>query len=233
VASQFQNRLIGTIIVVAVGVIFLPDLFSGKTADEGTFSSIPLQPVFTRDSTQKNVLSDKSMALTPSLAKNTKGEKTETSFGSLSNTPTQLTVHDKTVAPITADMATAKLVKPIVKTATDVSSKPKLDAVANGTKTTTTDPKATVKSPFDVLKGGWSIQLGTFRNTKNAMELVTTLEKAGYPAHTIPSIPTSGQLTKVMIGPNLSKAVLENDIAPLAKLTGLTGKLVTFNALNP
>ena len=44
-ASQFQNRLIGTIILVTVGVIFLPDLFDGqKQHYKEQFESIPLQP---------------------------------------------------------------------------------------------------------------------------------------------------------------------------------------------
>ncbi len=230
-ASQFQNRLIGTIIVVAVGVIFLPDLFSGKTADKGTFASIPLQPVVSTQSVQSQDSGDKTAVLKSSTATSLKGEAADNSFGSLSNTPTKLNVHDKTV-DVMAEKA-AVLPQTVKATTKTPSSKVASNATEDKIKTTTTASKAEVKSPFDVLKGGWSIQLGTFRNAKNAMALVTKLEQAGYPAHTIPSAPSSGDLIKVMVGPNLSKAVLENDLAPLTKLTGLTGKLVTFNALNP
>ncbi|WP_319784018.1 SPOR domain-containing protein [Oceanisphaera sp. IT1-181] len=44
-ATQFQQRLIGTVIIVAIGVIFLPDLLSGKkqlVPDEAV--TIPLRP---------------------------------------------------------------------------------------------------------------------------------------------------------------------------------------------
>ena len=44
-ATQFQQRLIGTVIIVAIGVIFLPDLLSGKkqlAPDEAV--TIPLRP---------------------------------------------------------------------------------------------------------------------------------------------------------------------------------------------
>jgi len=45
VASKFQSRLVGTIILVAIGVIFLPDLFDGKKQHyQEQFASIPLQP---------------------------------------------------------------------------------------------------------------------------------------------------------------------------------------------
>lgn len=34
-ASKFQNRLVGTIILVAIGVIVLPDVLDGKNALQG------------------------------------------------------------------------------------------------------------------------------------------------------------------------------------------------------
>jgi len=45
VASKFQNRLIGTVILVSVGVVVLPDIFDGqKEHYKEEFASIPLQP---------------------------------------------------------------------------------------------------------------------------------------------------------------------------------------------
>ncbi|UTM56535.1 SPOR domain-containing protein [Photobacterium sp. CCB-ST2H9] len=44
-ASKFQSRLVGTIVLVAIGVIFLPDFFDGKKQHfQEQFASIPLQP---------------------------------------------------------------------------------------------------------------------------------------------------------------------------------------------
>ncbi len=44
-ASKFQNRLVGTIILVALGVIVLPGLLDGKKKHyEDEFASIPLIP---------------------------------------------------------------------------------------------------------------------------------------------------------------------------------------------
>lgn len=43
--SQFHNRLAGTIILVSLGVIILPDLFDGKKISfDETAQAIPLQP---------------------------------------------------------------------------------------------------------------------------------------------------------------------------------------------
>ncbi len=44
-ASQFQNRLIGTVILVSLGVIFIPDLLKGKRIDtREPVASVPLRP---------------------------------------------------------------------------------------------------------------------------------------------------------------------------------------------
>ncbi|QFI54609.1 cell division protein DedD [Aeromonas simiae] len=46
-ASQFQNRLVGTVILVALVVIFLPDLLDGnkqQEVEEESFAKIPLRP---------------------------------------------------------------------------------------------------------------------------------------------------------------------------------------------
>ena len=46
--SSFQHRLVGTIILVAVGIIFLPDLLDGqKVAYRENTASIPLRPSLT------------------------------------------------------------------------------------------------------------------------------------------------------------------------------------------
>ncbi len=45
-ASKFQSRLVGTIILVAVGVIVLPDVLDGKKEHyQEDLASIPIKPV--------------------------------------------------------------------------------------------------------------------------------------------------------------------------------------------
>ncbi|MGL5907960.1 MAG: SPOR domain-containing protein, partial [Shewanella sp.] len=45
-SSQFHNRLVGTVVLVALGVIFLPDILDGKKdRKEEQFAEIPLRPM--------------------------------------------------------------------------------------------------------------------------------------------------------------------------------------------
>lgn len=47
-SSQFHNRLVGTVVLVALGVIFLPDILDGKKErQEEQFAEIPLRPTLT------------------------------------------------------------------------------------------------------------------------------------------------------------------------------------------
>ncbi|UJF18775.1 SPOR domain-containing protein [Vibrio sp. SS-MA-C1-2] len=49
-ASHFQSRLVGTIILVAIGIIVLPDLFDGKKQTyQEEFNEIPLQPAISQE----------------------------------------------------------------------------------------------------------------------------------------------------------------------------------------
>lgn len=49
-SSPFQRRLAGTIILVAIGVIVLPDLFDGKKKSyQEEFASIPIKPELSKD----------------------------------------------------------------------------------------------------------------------------------------------------------------------------------------
>ncbi|WP_394210656.1 SPOR domain-containing protein [Enterovibrio calviensis] len=46
-ATQFQNRLVGTLILVSLGVIFLPDVFDGEKAHyQESYQAIPLREDF-------------------------------------------------------------------------------------------------------------------------------------------------------------------------------------------
>ena len=256
--SKFQSRLIGTVILVAICVIFLPDIFDGKKpVDQTAFASIPLQPsVDTKTASLVSINGDKvddaSMGslpkdpvqvdmntvnaakktasdpgvVAPDVKKGTDGVSTAIEKNSTSSSPALATV------PITA-----------LKVATKTSlqkedlSKPTSASVTNNTTVESTVKAPVVSeeksSPFDVLKGGWVIQLGSFRQGVNATNLVAKLKKAGYQAHTVPNNPQKGEIVKVIVGPNLSKFEMTKELESLFKMTGLKGQLQKFDPLNP
>lgn len=79
----------------------------------------------------------------------------------------------------------------------------------------------------------WTIQLGAFENKANINTLLKKLNKAGFRAHTIPKVVMDGQLTRVFVGPDVSKGKLESNLPRLKSLTGLNGKLIPFSPIEP
>lgn len=79
----------------------------------------------------------------------------------------------------------------------------------------------------------WTIQLGAFENKENINALLKKLSKAGFRAHTIPKVVMDGQLTRVFVGPDVSKEKLESKLPRLKSLTSLNGKLVPFSPIEP
>ncbi|MBY6197792.1 SPOR domain-containing protein [Vibrio hangzhouensis] len=80
-ASKFQSRLVGTIVLVAVGVIILPDLLDGKKLHyKEEFASIPLKPEISAEVDSFEVL------------------EPEEDTSVLPDSPVQATVGDETVA---------------------------------------------------------------------------------------------------------------------------------------
>ncbi|WP_318443930.1 cell division protein DedD [Photobacterium leiognathi] len=221
-ASQFQNRLIGTIILVTVGVIFLPDLFDGqKQHYKEQFASIPLQPKV-GDQKEQAQIPDPETANTelpkePVTVTVDNGKETVSSSHA-DDDETYTVEEDKTAQPA-KPVAPVEQPKPVVKPQPKPAEKPA--------------PKPATVSNSDLKNSGWMIQLGTFGNFKNASALVAKLRLNGYQAHLLPKNAQPGQYVKVVVGPDLSKDKLLAKIDDLKKLTGLSGKLYQFNPIKP
>ncbi|MCD9467675.1 cell division protein DedD [Photobacterium iliopiscarium] len=215
-ASQFQNRLIGTIILVAVGVIFLPDFFDGKKEHyKEEFASIPLQPKMGGESEAKTIPepenADVVLPQEPVTATTDKPVSTD------DETYTIEADNNVTAEPQIKPQHNIKHeVKPIVK--------PVVKPVEKS--------KPVIKTPVTT-SSAWVIKMGTFGNFDNANALVAKLRLNGYQAQMIPRNAKPGQYVKVVVGPDVSKAKLTGQIAELKKITGLNGKLNRFDAINP
>ena len=214
-ASQFQNRLIGTIILVAVGVIFLPDFFDGKKEHyKEEFASIPLQPKMGGESEAKTIPEpEKSDVVLPQEPVTATADKP---ISTGDETYTIEADNNVTAEPQVKPQHNIKHeVKPIVKP-TPVVKK----------------PTPVVKKPTPATHSAWVIKMGTFGNFDNANALVAKLRLNGYQAQMIPRNAKPGQYVKVVVGPDVSKAKLTGQIAELKKITGLNGKLNRFDAIN-
>ncbi|TKB02389.1 SPOR domain-containing protein [Alteromonas portus] len=202
--SALKNRLVGTIIVVALAVIFLPDFLDGKKqTNREPFASVPANPPKKPIVEPESFPSERvAKAAVPAIE-----IQDETAL-------------DDDLGPSgagensTSDEATVAKA-PAVKTFEEEDKLASQTVV--DTKSTTADDDA-----------GWVIQLGSFRHEKNVKALLAKLEKAGYRAFSRKIQTSSGPLNKVFVGPDLDKKKLESALPHLKELTSLKGKVTTF-----
>lgn len=178
--NRFQNRLVGVVVIVALGVLFLPDLLNGKKQrQEETFTEIPLKPVLTDTALPEQAYDVVSTDLDKKVAQAQAAPDPE----------------PETLAP---KKATAPQVKP---------------------------------EKSSLSKSAWTLRLGSFNNAKNVTALVERLRKQGFNAYTLPSKPIDGKLTKVFVGPDVSKDKLLNLQSDIEKLTQLKGRVEPYNPI--
>jgi len=212
-STPFQNRLVGTIIIAAAVIIFLPGLLDGKKKSNQTdFEAIPTAPAFTGKMTKKTFSEDKlvlkkqavlvdEQALDESLTKTSNSSTSREKWKQTKVTPAakpEIMVENSTVKKAAARISAI--------------NKPKLG----------TQPAKAVN------KEAWVIQLGSFKHKKNVAELLAKLKKNGYTAFTKPIKTKQGSLTKVFVGPQLIQSSLAKQIPALKKLTNVQGKVARF-----
>lgn len=86
-------------------------------------------------------------------------------------------------------------------------------------------------SVTDKVQKGWTLQLGSFKNSTNVTALVEQLRHSGFDAYTIPSTPQAGKITKVFVGPDITKQRIEQLKPRVEKLTHLKGRIIPFDPL--
>ncbi|MFS1439268.1 SPOR domain-containing protein [Shewanella sp. 10N.286.48.A6] len=205
-SGQFQNRLVGTIVIVALGVIFLPDLLDGKKQRQvEEFTEIPLRPVITEQASDQigegytpETFEVEEIAATQDLAQ--VSEKTSTTPATKTDSGTKSVTSANTATALTAVTSKPETVKSAIKQAQPI-------------------------------KAGFTLQLGGFNNAKNVEGLVQKLRTNGFTAYTLPTKPIDGSLTKVFVGPELSADKLKSYQQKIQKITSLQGKIVQYNPL--
>ncbi|MBF1995963.1 cell division protein DedD [Serratia symbiotica] len=209
-ASKFQNRLVGTVILVALGVIILPGLLDGKKKHyEDEFAAIPLVPK-PGDVEENTMLPPVTQ---PLLAPPTVGAEALVEHQLAPEVAVQQAGHQNTPPPVHKPMPlpTPVDVKP------DLMPKPKPAPVQKSVK-----EQAPVGQAYVV-------QLGALKNAARVDEIVASLRLSGYRVFTVPSTPVQGQLTRIYVGPDASKQKLQSSLSALNAISGLSGQVKPYS----
>ncbi|HIE5766398.1 cell division protein DedD [Proteus sp. GOKU] len=218
-ASKFQNRLVGAVVLVAVGVIFLPALLDGdKKYNEDQFASIPLVPKPGDEQEIESIapIEQTSVPSTPSEGAS-EGMLSEAVTGV--EQPTVTTPEPPAVVPVTPP------VQPPQQPTQQPTPTPEPPAVVTPPVQPPAPPVQETKPP----KGeAWVVQLGALKNAAKVEEIIAKMHFSGYPVYTVPARPVAGQVTRIYIGPSASKSELQAILPHLKELTGLQGEVRAY-----
>lgn len=93
------------------------------------------------------------------------------------------------------------------------------------------DETAQAITPKLIHEKAWSIQLATFGNVQNAMDLQHKLREAGYSAYTIQSFHKDKLFTRVLVGPQLDHLAAERLMKKLEEAYKVQAMVVPFDPI--
>ncbi len=224
VEPNIKNRVTGAIVLVALGVIFLPLILDGQKKNQILESQIPEKPikgeiilVKVDDIQSKSEASSNDNVTTGETSSESKiSENNSAKKNTQKNQPAKTTTKQTEIA----------------------ESAPKKDDSKTKTDKTHSKPDVIVSKPVEERRSrpnykaaAYVIQLGSFGNKTNANKLANKLKKANYKAYLSNGKSNGKTIYRVLVGPILKRNQAESKISGITKLTGLKPIIVTYDPL--
>ncbi|BBT91627.1 cell division protein DedD [Enterobacter mori] len=226
-ASKFQNRLTGTIVLVALGVIILPGLLDGqKKHYQDEFAAIPLVPK-PGDRDEPDMLPAATQALPAQPPEGAAEEVRAGDAAAPSLDPSRLAANNTIeIDPMPVEQPKAvEKPKPVEKP----QPKPQRDKAAEQLAAASETPPPAKQDAAPTGKA-YVVQLGALKNADKVNEVVSKLRGAGYRVYTSPSTPVQGKITRILVGPEASKDKLKGSLGELKQISGLSGVVMNYSA---
>lgn len=198
-----KRRVVGTIVLLALALIILPQLFDGEGSYQPQVQSrIPERPIITLlpepQQVRPAMVGD---SQSPSVTAEAQDESTEPSLSTEASLSTQ------------ASMPTGRAVSDNASEPAEVSSEARSEASAT-TVSTETASRPTLNASG--LPEGWVVQLGTFGDIDNASKLLADLLAKGYKAYERRSVRDAREMSTILVGPVIDRAEADRLLAELA-----------------
>ncbi len=190
-----KQRIVGSVVLIALALIFLPIVFDGEGSYDTQISSrIPdvpeIEPFTVAEPTR------------PVIQANQPDFATEESSERDTNTE-QAQQESVEIAPENTELPNESVAEVVTSEPSYVRQAPELGP--------------------DGLPAGWSVRLGTFSDSDNAAALLDRLLDANYKAYSRTLQRDQGALTAIYVGPWLDRARVDNYLAELQTRFNLAG----------
>ena len=233
-ASKFQNRLVGTIVLVALGVIILPGLLDGqKKHYQDEVAAIPLVPK-PGDRDEPDMLPAATQALPAQPPEGAAEEVRAGDAAAPSLDPSRIPVNsnsfDDAQEPVVAPKPQPQP-KPQAQPQTQPKAQPQSPKPVEKPQQQTvaqTPPAKPAEIPAPTGKA-YVVQLGALKNADKVNEIVGKLRSSGFKVYTSPSTPVQGKITRILVGPDASKDKLKGQLGDLKQISGLSGVVMGYS----
>lgn len=231
--NSVKYRLVGTIVVLVVGLVILPPLLKAPLPELVLEEHIPPQPdrpegldveMKQHDWTIGDVLADTKKP-DYSVLDESANDGQQNANSDQEEEPSNSEQASAQIASVESDTETAEISK------SDASEKPAEQ------KNTVADKKeaSPIKQPLVDIKFdetgaplAWTIQVGSFSNNANAKRLEAALLDKGYKAQIRTT--SDAKLTRVYVGPSMNKKALEKEKRAIESAFNLKSSIVRYRA---
>jgi len=204
----------GTIVLVALGVIVLPGLLDGqKKHYQDEFAAIPLVPK-PGDRDEPDMLPAATQAL-PAQPPEGAAEEVRAGDAAAPSLDASRQAANNSEIDVAPEPVVTPKPKPVSKPQPREEEPPK---------------KVEEEKPVAPTGKAYVVQLGALKNADKVNEVVGKLRGAGYRVYTSPTTPVQGKITRILVGPDASKDKLKNSLGELKQISGLSGVVMNYSA---
>lgn len=197
-----KQRIVGTVVLLALALIFLPIIFDGQGSYQAPVSSrIPETPIIS--------ILPEPIQSRPVIVGNV--ETLEADEPSVATTVSLIT---EVVEPVKAPVPAAV----VQESASDVEI----------SESTAVFSREVPQLSDAGLPQGWVVRLGSFSDSENASNLVTRLQDSGYKAYSRSMRSDQGALIGVFVGPWLDRGLVNEYQQKLQEEFSLAGLVVRY-----
>lgn len=214
---RLKQRLVGASVLVALVVIFVPELFDDRSSPSPTVNELPLAP---------KEFSSRIVPLVEGELSAPGADESGTGETPMGPAPVEEPLEAVKSDPVEPGEDTAESVE---------SSSPELGSAeersgAKRTPVPRSKPLPASSAGEEVRMGliVWAIQLGSFSRGQNALGLRDSLRAQGYTAFVQSAYSSQGTITRVFVGPELHRDEAEATRKKLEAKQSLNGIVVRY-----
>ena len=231
--ERLKQRLVGAIVLASFAVVFVPILLDAPHEVQEEISTIPITEIPERpqDGFGSSVSISLDLPDTPRLDIEVKRERNRHASSADAGDG-----RDPSDAPSTIPAPSEAPASNLVSGA----GEPPAPASRSGSSTVRSEPaspaqksgdstgkKQAVEKPVTVA-GRWTVQLGSFQKSENALALRKRLQAKGYPAFVESGPSAQGEVSRVLVGPLPGREQAKDSAAKLRREMALEGIVVPY-----